>query len=314
MTVSDRGPHWGLGLLFRVMEGSSDAVEISDNTGTIVTVNSAWCELFRRSRDMASGGRLQDMLAGGPGMPALQQTWDRCLAQGYASGTAVVLRHDRHPIHLSFHRLLYRNVDGAPVAVLTLYRDVAPSAAISRASPWLKAALEAAPDPMAVFMPNGSLLEANSSFARLTGYSADQLVRLSLTDLAPRATELLSQAASAQAPWTTQLEITRLGGGPATVPVEVVPSRDALENPMGWVLRVQQSGLAQSTAGRSVQGESRRLREFLHEMSNIFAAIVANVTLLERTISDPVARRRLELVQSAVQNGIDLMERVRQDR
>ncbi len=314
MTVLDRGSHWGLGLLFRVMEGSSDAVEIADNTGTIVTVNTAWCELFRRSRDMASGSRLQDLLAGGPGLSALQQVWDSCLAQGYASGTALLLRHDGHPIHISFHRLLYRNIDGAPVAVLTLYRDLAPSAAVSRASPWLKPLLEAVPGPAAAFMTDGSLLGANSAFTRLTGYPAGQLAQLSFRDLIPAAPQLLAQAASARTPWTTQLSILRQDGGQLTVQAEVVPSRDASENLVGCMVRVRQADDPQPAHGRPAQAESRGHRELIHELSNIFAAIVANVTLLERTLTDPAARRRLELVQAAIQNGMNLIERIRQSR
>ncbi len=113
---------FGLGLLARAFEPSLDAVEIDDIEGNVLYVNSAWCRLFQIDKQRAIGERWDILLFDVAEIAGLEQSWERCRAEG-SSQASLLRRFDyREAVFVTYTRTLYRNADEVPVGIITIYR------------------------------------------------------------------------------------------------------------------------------------------------------------------------------------------------
>jgi PAS domain S-box-containing protein len=120
--ASESTPLFGLGLLVRAFESSLDAVEIDDVEGNVIYVNHAWSRLFQRDVQQAVGARWDDLLSQVANISELRQSWERCMVEG-SSQAAFRRRHEGgETLFITYTRTLYRNSDGVPTAVITIYR------------------------------------------------------------------------------------------------------------------------------------------------------------------------------------------------
>ncbi len=122
MAYFGKGHFFGLGLLIRAFESSPDAVRIDDTEGTVLYVNDAWTRLFGLSRAEVEGRKYDEVLPEESDAEALSTTWNQCIREGQAVGTLHFDSPGHSPLTGTYSRTLYRNAEGLPTAVITIFR------------------------------------------------------------------------------------------------------------------------------------------------------------------------------------------------
>jgi len=56
---------------------------------------------------------------------------------------------------------------------------------------------------------------------------------------------------------------------------------------------------------------SEELQQLGHDLRNVFAVIAANVGLINRTTTDPTLQQRLSLMQAALEEGMEILDKMR---
>ena len=122
MTPLSTLPHPDSELLKHTLEASTDSMEIDDIEGRVVLVNDAWCRMFRMHKDDATGTRWDLLGLDVHDISELGISWDRCIATGRSEGFLQFERKDRFREAVKYGRLLHRDLNGIPNAVITCFK------------------------------------------------------------------------------------------------------------------------------------------------------------------------------------------------
>ena len=298
----------GLGLLVHALQSSVDPVEIDDLQRSIVFVNNAWCELFGRDRRQVSGTRWDRLQLDGGDSMELRASWARCLADGRAEGTFRLQRSGLPGTMVSYSRSLYRDVDGAPTATITIYRPLPEGQTYDEPQPNLLAeVLEENSDGIAVLGANGDILEANQAFCSMVGTRKIEIRTAPIGIFIPEAYSALSTAAEGAEPWHGHAELVREEGEAIPVSLRIGPLRDNAGTLMGFMVRAKTPAKDDGAIGSGSRPPMTGFEALEHKLRNVLTVIIGNVGLLEGSVSDAEVRRRLDLIGRAARNGLDVL-------
>ena len=209
---------------------------------------------------------------------------------------------------VSYTRSLYRDVDGAPTATITIYRPLPEAHTHDEPQPNLLAeVLEENSDGIAVLGANGDILEANQAFCSLVGTRKIEVRTAPIGTFIPEAGNALSTVAVGAEQWDGHAELVRKEGEAIPVSLKIGPLRDNAGTLMGFVVRAKtragDEGAVRSGSGRPMTG----FEALEHKLRNLLTVVMGNVGLLEGSVNDAEVRRRLELIGRAARNGLDLL-------
>lgn len=296
-------PYMGLGLMVRVLEASSDAMEIDDMAGRIVYLNDAWCQLFEEDRRKVTGQRWDSV--GACSQTGLKESWEAATSEGRSKGTFSMMRSDGKPQRVSYSRTLYRNAEGMETAVITIYRAIA--AADYEPSHLLLALLGDRRDKVAVLDSRGHIVATTSAFSDLTGCLTSELTGIDIRSLMPETEEALIQPSGVNTWWAGSVTVARKEGASSSAWVSVQVARDYRRSIVGYVVR------AASTDG--IHEARDRERQRRHDLRNMFAGILGNAQLIlqGRHVQDETTRNRLASIQTATTRSMEILEQMARD-
>jgi PAS domain S-box-containing protein len=170
-----------------VLDQIADCVTITDLEGRITYVNDAECRLFQRTRDEMIGWNVTHY-GDDPATGASQhEIIERTIQDGAWRGEVTNLLPDgQRRVFDCRTRLLARNA-GPPTALVGISTDIteqkkAEEALRDREARY-RAVVETSVDGFWVADLDGNILEANATYARLSGYSQAELVSMHIADL-----------------------------------------------------------------------------------------------------------------------------------
>lgn len=303
MVVAHSGRRLGLGLLAKALETCLDAVEIVDVTGELVYVNEAWCRLFGQGREGVIGRWAVDIYASLNRGEGLRRSLLECLDAGDARGLLVTTGPGGQEVIAPYTRVLYRNVDGLPTAIVTVYRELL-SGASPHESALMRALAEGTGNGIALFDARGEVLYVNKAFADTAGYDVRELAGMRMEYILLGSGAAVSDINRGRRVWRGHVQIARRSGPRTTVSAAVSSVRSSEGAILGYVVTTTPTAPPPTTRSPERSEQEHRLR-------NAAASIMAAAELLRREIQDPLVRRRVDVILDAVNESMAALERLR---
>ncbi|EPR42111.1 multi-sensor signal transduction histidine kinase [Desulfovibrio sp. X2] len=186
-TTAERALREKQALLAAIVEGTPDAVFATDTEGRHILVNSAGAALFGRTPDEVLGRDIAELFP--PDVAPRIRELTRAAVRAAGPGT----REESIPVAEGLERSFIvtrgplSDADGEPIGMFGIARDVtemrATQEALQESERRFRHAFEQAGVGMFHGDAQGNFLLANRTFAEITGYSADELTRMTYRDL-----------------------------------------------------------------------------------------------------------------------------------
>lgn len=170
-----------------VLDQISDCVTVTDLDGRITYVNEAACRSFQRPRDEMVGLHLS-MYGENPARGATQQEIiDQTKRLREWRGEVVNVLADGQERLFDCRTRLVVNALGEPVALCGISTDITDKKqaeeSMREREARYRAVVETCADGFWLADLNGNILEANATYARLSGYSQEELISMHIADL-----------------------------------------------------------------------------------------------------------------------------------
>ncbi|MCI0441495.1 MAG: PAS domain-containing protein [Chloroflexi bacterium] len=164
---------------------------------------------------------------------------------------------------------------------------------------------------VAVLDASGYIVSANQALIEVTGYARDELHGLHLKALFPGVADALATVDKSSARWKGEAELVRKDGSKLPLTVGITPAKDGEGGSLGFVVVLRGVFNGGASDNGTLDETEVRLREFEHELRNVFTVIAGNVSMMNGSVEDPNLRRRLTIMQTAVRSGMDILDKIR---
>jgi PAS domain S-box-containing protein len=308
-----------------LLDADDDAVLCLDARGVVTYLNAAAERLSGRPKAAAVGRGLADVL---PDVPLDADMLARLAAGDAIRGSLVRRGPPAEPLaDLEFHFEPVRAADGSSAAFGLRIRDVAAAraaqTAASRAHARLRALLETATDGIHVLDEHGDLVFFSHSFARMLGYSIEELAGKNVAAWSPfedvdEFAETIPRLVDAVRVAETQ--IRRRDG--VMLDVEV-STKTVFLNGRGFIYRSARDVGERNRADREIRLHlqeleriNKELDEFVYVASHDLRSPLRAIKTLAQWIidDDPLVdaktRERLQLIQARTQRMSHLLDDV----
>ena len=170
----------------------------------------------------------------------------------------------------------------------------------------------------------GTLILANRDFYDLTGRDMEDAPMLHLPDIWPDAQKVLSSISEVRGEWRGEARITRKDGSAVPLSLSVTSAVRADGAPDAFVVKVHAlshtcrpsagdrgpPGLAQTTTDKPSDGSDNNIRQLEHQLRNLLTTISGNLELIDRALQDSTLKRRVALMRTAVESGLETLESI----
>jgi PAS domain S-box-containing protein len=305
-----------LSLFRNLMDCSPDAIEVIDrHSGRLLDVNATACQRLGYTRTEMLSLHLADIAdetAAGPKAPApaaAQTVWPT----GFKMFEGRRRRKDgsTFPVEVNVQSIeLNRGY------VIAIVRDITER---RRTEARGRRLIESNAQGVFFWHHTGRITDANDAFLRIVGYSREDLAagRLDWQAISPpeyaeidrRAVEQTAARGSCE-PY--EKEYFRKDGSRIPVLVGAAIFEDTADEGICFVVDLTEAKKLEQRYFRAQRMESigTLAGGIAHDLNNILAPIMMSIGILERTATDPQARRMLETIASSAQRGADIVRQV----
>jgi diguanylate cyclase (GGDEF)-like protein/PAS domain S-box-containing protein len=170
-----------------VLNHIQDQITVTDLNGIVIYVNEACCRALKRPPEALIGHSVEQF-GEDPARGATQrEIIDWTLAHGEWRGEVVNYAADGSEAILDCRTHVVRNAEGKPIALCGISTDITERKQVEqtlrRSEIQYRTIIEASQDGFWVTDAQGRLLEVNETYARLSGYTREELLTMRITDL-----------------------------------------------------------------------------------------------------------------------------------
>ena len=300
-----------------LLDLAHDAIFIRDGDGRITYWNEGAVQCYGWSRAQALGAVAQILLQ--TQFPeSLETITSTVLTTGHWEGELVQTCRDGRRIIVDSRWTIQRDDAGDGFRILEINKDITvrkkTEAALRESEQQLQSYIDQAGDAIYVLdAESGSILTANARAEQMTGYTRDELLRLSAADLERAHTaDVINDVNTRTTGGVVEAEGIHQRKDGSTFPVEVRLTSLA-PSPPRRILSIVRDISERKRLEQERAEENRRKDEFLaflgHELRNPLAAVDLAIQVLSRG-SAPAQRARMEDV---IQRQTALMRRLVDD-
>ncbi|MBI3754277.1 MAG: PAS domain S-box protein, partial [Deltaproteobacteria bacterium] len=309
-----------------VWEKANDGMRITDEEGTIVLVNDAYCAMVGKPRDEIVGKPMSVIFEEAKQVEKLRKHQDRFRSRSVPHHLErdVVLWNGRK-ISLELSNT-FLEIPHHPALLLSVFRDITgrkrSEEALKKAEEKYRGIFENAVEGIFQSTHDWKFMDVNPALARMLGYGSSKELLNSVTNIKEqffvdpkRGDELKHHADTDEMIHGDQFQIYRKDKSVIWVSLTLSAIRDQ----HGKILYYQ--GIAQDiTEHKKLQEQvlrNQRLESIgilaggiAHDLNNVLAPIMMSVQILKRQNTDQVSQRILSTLDASAKRGADIIRQV----
>jgi two-component system, cell cycle sensor histidine kinase and response regulator CckA len=314
-----------------LVEQTSDIIYTHDMEGRLTSINAAGVVFTGRKQEQLLGAHVGAALGLADPSAQIEQAIRRLRSEGTQQEQLQVTDASGATRWLEFNQSLICDRTGAALGVRGIARDITKrkraEEALRRSEERFRALIESANDIIYTLDLAGRYTSLNRAGEQLTGYTREELCRLTWRDLvAPEYATLTEQMiarklAGQETITFYELEIITKAGRhvPLELSTQLIRESDGTTSILGVARDIteRRQAEAERRAMFRQQVEFEKMRSLgqlsagvAHNFNNALAAILGRTQLLLRAVADERQRRSLQVIETAALDAAEIVRRI----